>query len=228
MNAPRRRALLAVPALLALASCDIPTTGVVEAGAPASGVRPITPVYFLHDDALVAVPRTTAWPGDAGDAVRLLLRGPTPGEAGKRLTTAIRERRATPASPVPTAPEPGGQPVPSDPQGQPPTGEPTDPQGQPPTGEPTDLPRAAADGEPTDLQGQPPTDEPVADVRGDRITLRLPLGTGPLSRIATRQVICTAAAAHRVTAPSAAPVTVEVTDGSGWRVGGTDQGCPSL
>ncbi|SNX56610.1 hypothetical protein SAMN06272735_1063 [Streptomyces sp. TLI_55] len=200
MNAPRRLALLAVPALLALASCDIPTTGVVEAGEPASGIRPITPVYFVYDDALVAVPRTTAWPGNAGDAVRLLLRGPTPGEAGKRLATEIPERRATPAAPAPTATEPAAS--------------------DPPRPSPTDAP--------TDLQGQTPTDDPTADVRGDRITLRLPLGTGPLNPLATRQVICTAAGAHRVTAPSAAPVTVEVTDGSGWHATGTDEDCPSL
>ncbi|MBE8470632.1 hypothetical protein [Streptomyces justiciae] len=191
MKAARRLALLAVPALLALASCDIPTTGVVEAGEPASGIRPVTPVYFVRDGTLVAVPRTTAWPGDAGEAVRLLLRGPTPGEAGKRLTTAIRGRRSVPASPTSAPSEP-----------------------------PTDAP--------TDLQWQTPTDEPTADVRGDRLTLRLPLGTGPLTRMATRQVICTAAAAHRVTAPSAAPVTVEVTDGSGWHAGGSDEGCPAL
>jgi len=200
MNAPRRLALLAVPALLALASCDIPTTGVVEAGEPASGIRPITPVYFVYDDALVAVPRTTAYPGDAGEAVGLLLQGPTPAEAGKRLTTEIRERREIPASPAPSTAEPEWQPA---------LGEP-----------PTDAP--------TDLQAQPPTDAPTADVHGDRITLRLPRGTGPLNPVATRQVICTAAGAHRITTESAAPVTVKVTDGSGWRATGTDEGCPSL
>ncbi|MFI8535194.1 hypothetical protein ACIGMX_33750 [Streptomyces aquilus] len=216
MNAPRRLALLALPALLALASCDIPTTGVVEAGEPAGGIRPITPVYFVHDGTLVALPRTTAWPGNAGDAVRLLLRGPTPGEAGKRLTTEIRGRRTTPASPAPTAVEPRGQPAAGDPPQPSPTDAPTGPQEQLPTDAPTGL------------LGQAPTDEPTADVRGDRITLRLPLGTGPLNRIATRQVICTAAGAHRVTAPSTARVTVEMTDGSGWRATGTDEDCPSL
>ncbi|WP_329341923.1 hypothetical protein OG866_38220 [Streptomyces sp. NBC_00663] len=204
MKARHRLTLLAVPALLALASCDIPTTGVVEAGEPASGITPVTPLYFVHDGTLVAVPRTTAWPGNPGEAVRLLLRGPTPGEAGKRLTTEIRGRPAEPTQ-APSAAEPERR-----------TPSPTDPQQQTPTGAPTDLP------------WQTPTDVPGADVRGDRITLRLPLGTGPLNRAATRQVICTAAGAHRVTAPSAAAVTVEVTDGSGWHADGTDEGCPAL
>ncbi|NUR42149.1 MAG: hypothetical protein HOV73_18875 [Streptomyces sp.] len=185
-------ALVTLPALLALASCDIPTTGVVEAGGPASGIAPVTPVYFVHDGALVAVPRTTAMPGNAGDAVRLLLRGPTPGEQGKRLTTAIRVRPA-PATPAPSvAPTERVTPSPSEPLWQPPTGGPT------------------------------------AEVRGDRLTLRLPPGTGPLSGLAARQVICTAAGAHRVTTPSTAPVTVAVIDGSGREVGGTDEGCPAL
>ncbi|WP_405740171.1 hypothetical protein OG885_38825 [Streptomyces sp. NBC_00028] len=183
-------ALVALPVLLALASCDIPTTGVVEAGGPASGIAPVTPVYFVHDGTLVAVPRTTAMPGNAGDAVRLLLRGPTPGEQGKRLTTAIRVRPALPS--------------------------------------PSDAPTERVTPSPGEPLWQTPTDGPTAEVRGDRITLRLPPGTGPLSGMAARQLICTAAGAHRVTAPSTAPVTVAVTDGSGRRAGGTDEGCPAL
>ena len=58
------KALHRVPllALLALTSCGIPATGVVEAGGPASGVLPLTPVYFVEGGRLVPVPRNTGRP----------------------------------------------------------------------------------------------------------------------------------------------------------------------
>jgi hypothetical protein len=41
------RGLLLLASLLALSSCGIPATGVVEAGDPASGIPPVTQVYFV-------------------------------------------------------------------------------------------------------------------------------------------------------------------------------------
>ncbi|MEU6609255.1 hypothetical protein ABZ922_30080 [Streptomyces shenzhenensis] len=108
MTAGHRLALLTVPALLALCACGIPATGVVEAGGPASGIEPVTPVYFLRDGALVAVPRATADPGDAGAALDLLLLGPAPVEAAGGLSTEVPEMlTATPATPPAASPVPG-------------------------------------------------------------------------------------------------------------------------
>ena len=47
------KALRSVPllTLLALTSCGIPATGVVEAGGPASGTLPMTRVYFVENGA---------------------------------------------------------------------------------------------------------------------------------------------------------------------------------
>lgn len=47
-----------------------------------------------------------------------------------------------------------------------------------------------------------------------------------LSDTGVRQVVCTAAAAYRLTRPAEATVTAEVTDGDGWRVTASDEGCP--
>ncbi|MFJ9154082.1 hypothetical protein ACIRP7_39935 [Streptomyces sp. NPDC102270] len=77
MKLLRRVPLLA---LLAVTSCGIPATGVVEAGGPASGTLPQTPVYFVEGGALVAMPRTTERPGDPEAALRLLMAGPLAGE----------------------------------------------------------------------------------------------------------------------------------------------------
>ncbi|PWI20972.1 hypothetical protein DI272_42765 [Streptomyces sp. Act143] len=157
--------MLVAPALLALSSCGIPATGVVEAGGPASGITPVTSVYFVQNGTLVAVPRTTAFPGDAAAALELLIGGPTFDEARKRLGTAMPRPRA-PAAP------------------------------------------------------------PTVTGRGDALLVKLPPGMGPLADLATRQVICTAAAARHLTDESAATVTIEVTDSRGRRVRGTDEGCP--
>jgi hypothetical protein len=96
--------LAAVPALCALTSCGIPTTGVVEAGGPASGVVPTIRVYFVAEDTLVAVPRRTVAPVDVESAVEVLLQGPTEAERVKRLTTLLPLRgflkTAVPAAPA--------------------------------------------------------------------------------------------------------------------------------
>ena len=76
------KALRSVPllTLLALTSCGIPATGVVEAGGPASGTLPMTRVYFVENGALVATSRTTELPGDPEAALQLLMAGPLAGE----------------------------------------------------------------------------------------------------------------------------------------------------
>ncbi|GKQ35514.1 hypothetical protein [Streptomyces sp. A012304] len=179
MKATRGLPLLA--SLLALSSCGIPATGVVEAGDPASGVRPVTQVYFVRGDTLVAVPRTTAYPTDAGAALGLLMLGPTSAEAAGRLTTEM----------------PG-------------------------------LPTSAPLPPPTADELRAPASDPLAvTVNGDTVTVELPSQMSALTRTATRQLICTAAAAHRLGTPSAGPVTVRITKDSGWHTKGSDENCPA-
>ncbi|MFF3848872.1 hypothetical protein [Streptomyces sp. NPDC002328] len=89
MRAPRRTALLCLPVLTALASCGIPTTGVVEAGRPAGGVEPRVRIYLVRDGALFDVPRRTALPIDVESAVDALLQGPTDDERAQRVTTFL-------------------------------------------------------------------------------------------------------------------------------------------
>ncbi|MET8569457.1 hypothetical protein [Streptomyces sp. NPDC004783] len=102
-----RRALPALlTAALALSACDIPATGVVEAGEPATGVLeppgstpaptetralPFTtvPLYFLDDGSLVAVPRTVPGPAELGTTVLMLFKGPDAEERGRGLTTGL-------------------------------------------------------------------------------------------------------------------------------------------
>ncbi|MFD4557421.1 hypothetical protein ACFWP5_24400 [Streptomyces sp. NPDC058469] len=106
MRAVRRSVSLVLPALFALASCGIPTTGAVEAGGPAGGVVPRVRVYFVADGALVGVLRRTAAPVDVESAVRVLLQGPTSAEQGKRLITMLQLPTPEPtlaASPAATA-----------------------------------------------------------------------------------------------------------------------------
>ncbi|MET9790107.1 hypothetical protein [Streptomyces canus] len=177
------KALRSVPllSLLALTSCGIPATGVVEAGGPASGTLPLTPVYFVENGALVAMPRTTERPGDPEAALRLLMAGPLEGEGSlDGLLTEV-------PGPATSAP----------------------------------LPTATAD-----AAGQPSSDAPTVTVEGSTMTIGLPPGMDRLSDTGVRQMICTAAAAYRLTRPSDATVTAEVTDGGGWRVTASDEGCP--
>ncbi|MGW3954825.1 hypothetical protein ACWEKM_28715 [Streptomyces sp. NPDC004752] len=188
MKAAHRLALLTVPALFGLCACGIPATGVVEAGGPASGIVPVTPVYFVRDGALVAVERPTARPGDAGAALEMLFAGPTPAEAVGNLSTEV------PGTPTAALMPPGGALL------------------SPATAYPG-TEKSAADGT-------------TVSVKGDALAIRLPADFGRLSRLATRQLICTAAAAHRIGEPSADTVTVTLSSGSGWRAEGTDENCP--
>lgn len=190
MKATRRLVPLLAPALLALSACGIPATGVVQAGGPASGIVPVTPVYLVRDGALVAVQRTTGSPGDVHAALELLFAGPTPGEVLGSLTTQV------PGAPTAMPPAPGGLfAVPAD--------TPTVPAGTPSV----------------------PADTPTVSVKGDTLTVRLPGGIDGLSRLATRQLVCTVAAAHRIGTPSAGTVTVTMSVG-GRRSTATDGNCP--
>ncbi|MER6532050.1 hypothetical protein [Streptomyces sp. NPDC001508] len=180
MKATRRLVPLLAPALFALTACGIPATGVVQAGGPASGIVPATPVYFVRDGALVAVSRTTPSPGDVRAAVELLFAGPTPAEGLGSLSTEV------PGAPAAVPPAPGG---------------------------------AFA------VPGKTPADTPTVSVKGDTITVRLPGGIDRLSRLATRQLVCTAAAAHRIGTPSADTVTVTMSVGR-WHARATDGNCP--
>lgn len=185
MKATRRLLMPIAPVFLALSACGISPTGVVEAGGPASGIAPVTPLYFVRDGVLVAVHRATARPGDAQAALRMLLAGPTPAETDGRLSTEVPGPPRAPATPFA-------------------------------------RPTAARAPE------QSPPDGPTVTVKGAVLSIRLPFGLGALSRLATEQVICTAAAAHRVGEPSgdALTVTVSESDGGGWHAQGTDEDCP--
>ncbi|MEU6192573.1 hypothetical protein [Streptomyces sp. NPDC047061] len=102
-----RLTLLAPAAVCVLASCGIPTTGVVQAGGPASGVVPTAGLYFVRDGALFAVRRETDAPGDVESTLRQLLLGPTDAERSKGLTTRLPLPTGMPSA-VPTVPVAGG------------------------------------------------------------------------------------------------------------------------
>jgi hypothetical protein len=167
MKSTLRVALSVAPVLFVLSSCGIPATGVVEAGGPASGIVPVTPVYFVRDGALVAFTRPTAEPGDPDAALELLLRGPLPEEVLRGVSTQVP------------------------------------------------VPQKAA------------MRTLSVSVHGGALSVELPTGMGRLSGLATQQLICTAAAAHRLTTPSADPLTADVTDGSGRHAKGSDERCPA-
>jgi hypothetical protein len=104
VKAPRRAALLVVPALCGLASCGIPATGVVEAGGPAGGVVPTIRVHFVANGMLAPVPRKVVAPIDAGSAVQVLLQGPTAEERARGLKSLLPLTGARPTS-VPAVPD---------------------------------------------------------------------------------------------------------------------------
>ncbi|MGJ5893050.1 hypothetical protein ACSCBZ_14010 [Streptomyces niveiscabiei] len=171
---PGRRAAPALAALLALSSCGIPATGVVEAGGPASGIAPVTAVYYIRDDALSAVLRPTERPGDTDDALSLLLTGPPPGEG---FTTQVRA--------LPTA----------------------------------------APAAPGDLFGESPGSFAVTE-DGGSLTVRLPDGMRELTDLAIDQVVCTVAAARRISTPRLSVVTVQLVEREQQLARRTDGRCP--
>ncbi|MEU9166298.1 hypothetical protein AB0D34_00540 [Streptomyces sp. NPDC048420] len=90
-------------------------------------------------------------------------------------------------------------------------------------GPPTAVPAPPAT---SDTAGEPSSDAPAVTVQDDTMTIRLPSAMGALSDLGVRQTVCTAAAAYRLTRPSAYPLTAEVTGGGGWRVRSSDEDCP--
>lgn len=94
MRLGMRSGLLFAAALL-LAGCGIPATGVVQAGDPATGVRPTAVLYFIADDQLVPVYREMTEPVHVNTAMELLLAGPDGRDRRRRLTTAFA-RMSTP------------------------------------------------------------------------------------------------------------------------------------
>ncbi|MEU6443233.1 hypothetical protein [Streptomyces sp. NPDC047046] len=90
------RAALALAAAGLLAACGVPPTGVIEVGAPATGLRLTQGVYFLvrdEPDTLRAAPRPDA---SARGALRALLKGPSRTER-TTLTTALPEHLPLPS-----------------------------------------------------------------------------------------------------------------------------------
>ncbi|MFI1704166.1 hypothetical protein ACWDDN_30540 [Streptomyces griseoruber] len=109
-----RAALLIVGAALALSGCGIPSTGVVEAGGPASGITATTPLYFVQDGALVAIRRAVPEAGDAAAAIEEMLQGPDVVERSRGVTTRVA-RTSGPGSlfPADGTVEPGATVFPS-------------------------------------------------------------------------------------------------------------------
>lgn len=89
---PSRIALLLTTAFL-LSSCGIPETGVVEAGEPATGIRPTYVLYFVGEGTLLAVRRHVLGPGGIETAVAMLFQGPDAQERGKGMTTELPSMR---------------------------------------------------------------------------------------------------------------------------------------
>ncbi|MGW3244363.1 hypothetical protein [Streptomyces sp. NPDC001070] len=104
MKGTRVPALLAgIAAALTLSACGVPSSGVIQAGEPASGVfSPVpesavpaaVPLYFLHDGDLRPYLRKTGDPADFAAVVRLLFGGPTTGEAATATTELPRLKGA--------------------------------------------------------------------------------------------------------------------------------------
>ena len=90
------RSGMLVGAALLLSGCGIPATGVVQAGDPATGVRPTAVLYFIADDQLVPVYREVTEPIHVRRAVELLIGGPDVLDRRRGLTTAFT-RISTPA-----------------------------------------------------------------------------------------------------------------------------------
>ncbi|MFF4401107.1 hypothetical protein [Streptomyces sp. NPDC001480] len=117
MRAVLRSATLVLPALCALASCGIPTTGVVEAGGPAGGIVPTTSVYFVADGTLVPVPRRMVATVGVEPAVLMLLQGPTEKERLKGLDTLLPRPLLLPSAADTYPPTASVTPAPTDPAG---------------------------------------------------------------------------------------------------------------
>jgi len=84
-----RSGLSLTAAALLLSSCGIPSTGVVEAGEAATGIRPAYVLYFVRQDTLLGVRSQVPGAFDIGTAVELLFRGPEAQLGRKGLTTEL-------------------------------------------------------------------------------------------------------------------------------------------
>ncbi|RDG38321.1 hypothetical protein DVH02_09700 [Streptomyces corynorhini] len=95
MRAARASALL-ITVLALLSGCRIPTTGVVEVGEPATGVRAATYLFFVRDGELLPVLRTgDGAPPEVAEAVELVYLGPTEEEAHQGVSTELTGAIAT-------------------------------------------------------------------------------------------------------------------------------------
>ncbi|MGW2045740.1 hypothetical protein ACWCPF_11190 [Streptomyces sp. NPDC001858] len=197
-RAVRRAVLLCVAAPCALVSCGIPTTGVVEAGGPARGIAPTLRIYFVHDGALIAVPRSTDAVVDVEQAVLGLLAGPTDTERAARLTTLLPPLKLAPTSVATPAPTRDASIAPD-------TGMPEEP--------------AARAAEPATVSVS------VNALSGD-VSIQVPYDGSELDDLAMAQLICTAVEARRTLDAGAEAVTVTVTDALGRSVEGSDERCP--
>jgi hypothetical protein len=90
------RPALLVSAVLLLSACGIPATGVVESGAPGTGIQSPTLIYFIRNGIPVAVPRENTKRAGAVTAVLTLFRGPTRREEAAGLTTAVPQLKFGP------------------------------------------------------------------------------------------------------------------------------------
>lgn len=90
-----RSALLFTTAFL-LSSCGIPETGVVEAGEPATGIRPAQVLYFVGEGTLVGVRRHASGPLGIEAAVEMVFRGPDAPERSTGMTTELPTLTAVP------------------------------------------------------------------------------------------------------------------------------------
>ncbi|MEU9469707.1 hypothetical protein AB0D78_24325 [Streptomyces avermitilis] len=95
--------LVGLTAALTLAACGIPTSDVIQAGAPASGIQPPSPrpavpaaipFYFLRNGELTPYVRKIGAPKGLGAIVGLLFDGPSPSEAVTATTELPRLRGA--------------------------------------------------------------------------------------------------------------------------------------
>jgi hypothetical protein len=91
-----RSGLSLTAAALLLSSCGIPSTGVVEAGEAATGIRPAYVLYFVRQDTLLGVRSQVPGASDIETAVELLFRGPDALLGRKGLTTELPPLTARP------------------------------------------------------------------------------------------------------------------------------------
>ncbi|GGO80636.1 hypothetical protein GCM10012280_03020 [Wenjunlia tyrosinilytica] len=73
----------------ALSGCEIPATGVVEAGEPATGIQGTTTVYFVEGGELRPSPRWLDVPVGIRAALELLSNGPDESERSQGLVTEL-------------------------------------------------------------------------------------------------------------------------------------------